>query len=79
MVEGRGGTDFREIKTMLYKQPELLHQILNKNAQAVTAYLNVQIESGAQAVMIFDTWGSIVSRCLSGIFASLYAANSGWA
>ena len=62
MVEGRGGTDFREIKTMLYKQPELLHQILDKNAQAVTAYLNAQIESGAQAVMIFDTWGGALSH-----------------
>ncbi len=62
MVEGRGGTDFREIKTMLYKQPELLHQILEKNARAVIAYLNAQIESGAQAVMIFDTWGGALSH-----------------
>lgn len=62
MVEGRGGTDFREIKTMLYKQPELLHRILGKNAQAVTAYLNAQIEAGAQAVMIFDTWGGALSH-----------------
>lgn len=62
MVEGRGGTDFREIKTMLYKSPELLHRILDKNAQAVTAYLNAQIESGAQAVMIFDTWGGALSH-----------------
>ncbi len=62
MVEGRGGTDFREIKTMLYKQPELLHQILKKNAQAVITYLNAQIESGAQAVMIFDTWGGALSH-----------------
>ncbi|GJL74003.1 uroporphyrinogen decarboxylase [Nitrosomonas sp.] len=62
MVEGRGGTDFREIKTMLYKQPELLHQILEKNARAVIAYLNAQIDSGAQAVMIFDTWGGALSH-----------------
>ncbi len=62
MVEGRGGTDFREIKTLLYQQPELLHQILEKNTQAVTAYLNAQIESGAQAVMIFDTWGGALSH-----------------
>ncbi|SER10212.1 uroporphyrinogen decarboxylase [Nitrosomonas sp. Nm51] len=61
MVEGRGGTDFREIKTMLYNRPELLHQILEKNAQAVTAYLNAQIDSGAQAVMIFDTWGGALT------------------
>jgi len=62
MVEGRGGTDFREIKTMLYKYPELLHQILEKNTQAVIEYLNAQIESGAQAVMIFDTWGGVLSH-----------------
>jgi uroporphyrinogen decarboxylase len=62
MVEGRGGTDFRDIKTMLYSRPDLLHQILDKNAQAVTAYLNAQIASGAQAVMIFDTWGGALSH-----------------
>lgn len=62
MVEGRGGTEFREIKTMLYQRPELLHHILDVNAQAVTAYLNAQIESGAQAVMIFDTWGGALSH-----------------
>lgn len=62
MVEGRGGTEFREIKTMLYQRPELLHHILAINAQAVTAYLNAQIESGAQAVMIFDTWGGTLSH-----------------
>jgi uroporphyrinogen decarboxylase len=62
MVEGRGGTEFREIKTMLYQRPELLHHILDVNAQAVTAYLNAQIESGAQAVMIFDTWGGALSN-----------------
>lgn len=62
MVEGRGGTEFREIKTMLYSRPELLHHILDVNAKAVTAYLNAQIESGAQAVMIFDTWGGALSH-----------------
>lgn len=62
MVEGRGGTDFRQIKTMMYQRPELLHHILDKNAQAVTAYLNAQIESGAQVAMIFDTWGGALSH-----------------
>ena len=61
MVEGCGGTDFRQIKTMLYRRPDLLHHILDINAQAVIAYLNAQIESGAQAVMIFDTWGGALS------------------
>ncbi|MCP5244496.1 MAG: uroporphyrinogen decarboxylase [Burkholderiales bacterium] len=72
MVEGRGGTDFREIKTMLYKEPELLHQILDKNAQAVTTYLNAQIESGAQAVMIFDTWGGALSHAAYREFSLRY-------
>jgi uroporphyrinogen decarboxylase len=57
MVEGGASTDFRLIKTMMYARPELLHRILDVNARAVTAYLNAQIEAGAQAIMIFDTWG----------------------
>jgi uroporphyrinogen decarboxylase len=47
---------------MLYQRPDLLHHILDVNAQAVTAYLNAQIEAGAQAVMIFDTWGGALSH-----------------
>jgi uroporphyrinogen decarboxylase len=61
MVEGGGSDDFRRIKTMLYSRPELLHRILEVNAQAVTHYLNAQIAAGAQAVMIFDTWGGILA------------------
>ena len=57
MIEGRGGSDFRHIKTLLYQRPELLHRVLQVNAHAVTDYLNLQIEAGAQAVMMFDTWG----------------------
>src|SRR6185436_2897679 len=57
MVEGGGSDDFRALKSMLYARPDLLHRILDVNARAVTAYLNAQIEAGAQAVMIFDTWG----------------------
>lgn len=72
MVEGRGGTEFREIKTMLYQRPELLHHILNVNAQAVTAYLNAQIEAGAQAVMIFDTWGGALSHAAYQEFSLRY-------
>jgi uroporphyrinogen decarboxylase len=61
MVEGGASADFRLIKTMLYARPDLLHHILSVNAQAVTAYLNAQIEAGAQAVMLFDTWGGSLS------------------
>ncbi|CAG4884002.1 uroporphyrinogen decarboxylase [Georgfuchsia toluolica] len=61
MVEGGGSSDFRTLKTMLYDRPDLLHRILDVNARAVTQYLNAQIESGAQAVMVFDTWGGALS------------------
>ena len=47
--------EFRTIKTMMYSRPDLLHKVLDTNAQAVTAYLNAQIDAGAQAVQIFDT------------------------
>ena len=46
---------------MAYARPDLMHRILDVNAQAVTAYLNAQIEAGAQAVMIFDTWGGALA------------------
>ncbi len=61
MVEGGGSSDFRLIKTMLYARPDLLHRMLEVNAQAVAAYLNAQIEAGAQAVMLFDTWGGALA------------------
>jgi uroporphyrinogen decarboxylase len=61
MVEGGGSDDFRLIKSMLYGRPDLLHAILRVNARAVAAYLNAQIEAGAQAVMIFDTWGGTLA------------------
>ena len=62
MIEGGASEDFRTIKAMLYDRPDLLHHVLEVNAGAVTAYLNAQIESGAQAVMIFDTWGGALSN-----------------
>jgi uroporphyrinogen decarboxylase len=61
MIEGGGSDDFRRVKTMLYARPDLLHRVLTINAQAVAAYLNAQIDAGAQAVMIFDTWGGTLA------------------
>lgn len=61
MVEGRGSDDFRTVKTMLYDRPDLMHHILQVNATAVAGYLNAQIDAGAQAVMIFDTWGGALA------------------
>jgi uroporphyrinogen decarboxylase len=57
MVEGGASADFRTIKTLLYRRPDLLHHLLEVNSRAVVAYLNAQIEAGAQVVMLFDTWG----------------------
>ena len=62
MIEGQGGTDFLTIKKMAYARPDLLHHILDITAQSVIAYLNAQIEAGAQAVMIFDSWGGALSH-----------------
>ncbi|MEZ0237506.1 MAG: uroporphyrinogen decarboxylase, partial [Methylophilaceae bacterium] len=72
MVEGQGGTDFLIIKKMAYERPDLLHHILNITAQSVTSYLNAQIEAGAQAVMIFDSWGGALSHAAYREFSLAY-------
>jgi uroporphyrinogen decarboxylase len=61
MVEGAGSDDYRRVKTMLYARPDLMHRILEVNADAVALYLNAQIDAGAQAVMIFDSWGGVLA------------------
>ena len=61
MVEGGSSKSFSKIKNMLYGEPETAHLLLDKLAGAVTGYLNAQIESGAQAVQIFDTWGGALA------------------
>ena len=61
MVEGGSSKDFRHLKAMIYDQPEVAHQLLDKLAQTVIAYLNAQIRHGAQAVQIFDTWCGALS------------------
>jgi len=61
MVEGGGTKNFSKVKGMMFDRPELMHQLLGKVADAVTAYLNAQIGAGAQAVMIFDTWGGALT------------------
>ncbi len=62
MVEGSGSDDWHHLKAMLHSRPELLHRILEVNAKAVTDYLNAQVEAGADAVMLFDTWGGILAH-----------------
>ena len=61
MVEGAGSADFAMLRRMLYARPDLLHRILAVNADAVAAYLGEQVRQGADAVMIFDTWGGLLS------------------
>jgi uroporphyrinogen decarboxylase len=60
MVEGGGSDDFRTIKTMLYSRPDLIDHIISVNAAAVSEYLLEQVKAGAQALMIFDTWGGVL-------------------
>lgn len=60
MIEGQGTREYRLIKTMMYARPDLLHHVLDVNARATTAYLNAQIAAGAQAVMLFDSWGGVL-------------------
>lgn len=72
MIEGGSSSDFLHTKTMLYRRPELLHHILEINANAVADYLNAQIEHGAQAVMIFDSWGGALSEAAYAEFSLAY-------
>ena len=61
MIEGGGSKEFQQTKTLLYSRPDLMRRILDINIQSVTEYLKLQIEAGAQAVMLFDTWGGLLS------------------
>ena len=73
MIEGTGSADFPALKKMLYGRPDLLHHLLDVNARAVARYLDAQIEAGAQAVMIFDTWGGNLSARAYEAFSLQYA------
>jgi uroporphyrinogen decarboxylase len=72
MVEGQGSDDYRLIKGMLYSRPDLLHRMLDINARATTQYLNAQIEAGAQAVMLFDSWGGVLADGMFQQFSLAY-------
>ncbi len=61
MVEGGSSKSFSKVKALMYEQPQLMHELLDKLTQSVASYLNAQIAAGAQAVMVFDTWGGILS------------------
>ncbi|TFZ07059.1 uroporphyrinogen decarboxylase [Ramlibacter henchirensis] len=74
MVEGQGSDDYRLVKSMLYARPDLMHRMLQVNADAVAAYLNAQIEAGAQAVMVFDSWGGVLADGAFQAFSLAYTA-----
>jgi uroporphyrinogen decarboxylase len=61
IVEGGSSKDYRHVKGMMYENPAAMHRLLNTLAQSVVAYLNAQIVAGIQAVMIFDTWGGVLT------------------
>ena len=86
MIEGGGSKDFRVAKEFMYNNPEAMHLLLDKLAEAVTDYLNSQIRAGAQVVQIFDTWGGILTtssyltfslRYMQKIVANLVKNNNG--
>ena len=61
MVEGSSSKEYRFVKGLLYQDPASMHALLGKLARSVTSYLNAQIEAGAQAIMVFDTWGGVLT------------------
>lgn len=72
MVEGASTREYRKIKTMMYQRPELLKQILDITAETTAIYLNEQIKAGAQAVMLFDSWGGVLPDGLFQQFSLAY-------
>jgi uroporphyrinogen decarboxylase len=74
MIEGGSSKTFSRAKKLLYQEPKLAHQLLGKLADTITDYLNAQIESGAQAVQIFDTWGGALSAQAYKDFSLSYMA-----
>ncbi|WP_272687618.1 uroporphyrinogen decarboxylase [Providencia sp. PROV149] len=62
MIEGGSSKAFTKIKKMMYEEPNALHLLLDKLADSVILYLNAQIRAGAQSVMIFDTWGGVLTK-----------------
>ena len=74
MVQGGSSTNYHTIKQLLYTRPDLLHRILAINADSVALYLNEQIRAGAQAVMLFDSWGGVLADGAFQTFSLSYTA-----
>jgi uroporphyrinogen decarboxylase len=61
MVEGQSSKTFEKIKAMLFREPNLLHLLLEKLTDVTIEYLNAQIQAGADVIMVFDSWGGVLS------------------
>lgn len=72
MVEGRANKSFPLIQKMMQESPEALHELLTTLAKSVCVHLNAQIKAGAQAVMIFDTWGGMLDTANYQTFSLQY-------
>src|SRR6185437_486251 len=72
MMEGQGSRDFARVVAFASEEPHAMHALLDVNARAVTAYLSAQAAAGAQALMIFDTWGGLVPLPMFGEFSARY-------
>ncbi len=72
MIEGGSSKDFGKIKKMLYQEPTSLHLLLSRVAKAVNLYLNAQINAGAQVIMLFDTWGGVLTPAAYRAFSLAY-------
>ena len=74
MVEGGGSKNFGRIKRMMYESPRVLHRLLDVLARSTVSYLNAQVAAGAQAVMLFDTWGGVLTPAQYEEFSLRYMA-----
>jgi uroporphyrinogen decarboxylase len=72
LIEGGGSSEFQQIKKISYQDPSLLHSLLDKLAHNIGLYINYQIESGAQAIQMFDSWAGNLSPHDYDIFALPY-------
>ncbi|OEU60904.1 MAG: uroporphyrinogen decarboxylase [Desulfobacterales bacterium C00003104] len=75
LVEGGSSKDFINLKSMMYREPDTAHALFEKLADAIAVYLNAQIEAGAQAVQLFDTWAGICSPSDFDSFVFPYVKN----
>lgn len=64
MIEGSGSKQFNKLRKMMYSNPRLMHALLQKLADITVIYLLEQVKSGANSLMIFDTWGNLTSRAV---------------